>query len=319
MEEDIMLQHLTMYLMPSKGIDIEIAQSILMSMRLKDYALSATDLSLYLRCPVSFYYEKILRAPAAKNDSLAFGVAVHFAMEHMVKQMLRRKALDGTVTFPEKDDVLFLFEKSLERNKDAFTEQQFDNRLAEGKEEIAAFYDAFLPTLHGDMYAEQRVGPILVNDVPIKGNIDLIKMEDGEAIVYDYKTGKSDKDKIRKATIPANPDDEKNLYGGDYWRQMLFYKLLLDNYQAIDGRTFNMQKGVFKYVRPDKNGEFQDAEIMIFDKDKEFMKNLIKEVYGKIQRHEFQHGCGEDNCQWCTFVKRYDLNAVTDTIANPQL
>ena len=23
----------------------------------------------------------------------------------------------------------------------------------------------------------------------------------------------------------------------------------------------------------------------------------------KIQNHEFGHGCGEDNCYWCSFVK----------------
>jgi DNA helicase-2/ATP-dependent DNA helicase PcrA len=55
---------------------------------LEHYQLSVTHLNKYLRCPISFYYENILKIPAAKNRAMTFGTAVHDALEGYVKAML---------------------------------------------------------------------------------------------------------------------------------------------------------------------------------------------------------------------------------------
>jgi DNA helicase-2/ATP-dependent DNA helicase PcrA len=40
-----------------------------------------------------------------------------------------------------------------------------------------------------------------------------------------------------------------------------------------------------------------------------FVENLITVSYEKIMNHEFTHGCGKEDCNWCNFVREnFDLH-----------
>jgi DNA helicase-2/ATP-dependent DNA helicase PcrA len=54
---------------------------------LDDFVLSATTLNAYLKCPIGCYYEHLLRVPAARNEYMIFGSAVHHALEKHFRQM----------------------------------------------------------------------------------------------------------------------------------------------------------------------------------------------------------------------------------------
>ena len=69
---------------------------------LENYAMSVTHLNKYLRCPVAFYYENIIRVPAAKNDAMAFGSAIHFALKRLFDKMLESE----TGTYPDKKEFI---------------------------------------------------------------------------------------------------------------------------------------------------------------------------------------------------------------------
>ena len=59
-----------------------------------------------------------------------------------------------------------------------------------------------------------------VEGVPITGVIDRIDFLDNQTVhIVDYKTGSHKKDKL-------NPPTAKNPHGGNYWRQLIFYKIL---------------------------------------------------------------------------------------------
>ncbi|MFQ3577078.1 MAG: PD-(D/E)XK nuclease family protein, partial [Cytophagales bacterium] len=134
--------------------------------------------------------------------------------------------------------------------------------------------------------------------VPLNGKIDKVVFpkKSKECIVYDYKTGKPE-----NAEKKLNPPSEKEEYGGDYWRQMVFYRILLD---ADKAKNWKMTKGVFSFVEKDKKqNAYVEKSVEIYDKDIEFLNGLIYEVYEKISKHEFKKGCGKKDCVWCNFVK----------------
>jgi DNA helicase-2/ATP-dependent DNA helicase PcrA len=109
----------------------------------------------------------------------------------------------------------------------------------------------------------------------------------------DYKTGSHKPAKLAKPT-------EKNPHGGSYWRQLVFYKILFENWRNNPRRV---QSAEISYLEPDVRGRFVRKEIKYRPEDVTLVKKLIVETYGKIQRQEFYEGCGEDNCQWCNFLK----------------
>ena len=76
---------------------------------------------------------------------------------------------------------------------------------------------------------ERTIKNIEIQGVPIKGNLDKIEFEGKNVTVVDYKTGKlkNAKDKLHGPT-----HDDPN--GGDYWRQAVFYKILIDNDRTND-------------------------------------------------------------------------------------
>jgi len=37
------------------------------------------------------------------------------------------------------------------------------------------------------------------------------------------------------------------------------------------------------------------------------VRQQIKDTYSRIMNHEFDRGCGEEDCHWCNFARRYEL------------
>ena len=68
-------------------------------------------------------------------------------------------------------------------------------------------------------------------DVPIKGKLDKLEFFGKDVNVVDYKTG--DPEKAKEKLLPPN---DKKPNGGDYWRQAVFYKILVDNYEQKHGK-----------------------------------------------------------------------------------
>jgi DNA helicase-2/ATP-dependent DNA helicase PcrA len=139
----------------------------------------------------------------------------------------------------------------------------------------------------------------VVNDIPLKGKLDKLEFEGKEVNVVDYKTG--DPDKARDKLLAPN---EKNPNGGDYWRQAVFYKILVDNY---DSKTWQVVSTEFDFVEPDKKKEYQKKKVVIQPEDITTVKQQISKVWGKIQERDFYTGCGKEDCHWCNFVKTNNM------------
>jgi DNA helicase-2/ATP-dependent DNA helicase PcrA len=105
-------------------------------------------------------------------------------------------------------------------------------------------------------------------------------------------------------TAMTAPPNEKDPKGGDYWRQMVFYKLLLERYEE---RSRKVILGMFDYLQPNSRGEYKQVVVPVFAQDEEVVLHQLKDSYASIMNHEFDTGCGKDDCHWCNFVKRYNI------------
>ncbi|MBS1653796.1 MAG: ATP-dependent helicase, partial [Bacteroidetes bacterium] len=107
-----------------------------------------------------------------------------------------------------------------------------------------------------------------------------------------------------KAKEKLNGPNEKEPNGGDYWRQAVFYKILVDNYEAKDWKVVSTE---FDFIEPDKKKQFRKAKVVITPADITTVTEQIKNTWQKIQDHEFYIGCGKPDCHWCNFVKTNNL------------
>jgi DNA helicase-2/ATP-dependent DNA helicase PcrA len=142
---------------------------------------------------------------------------------------------------------------------------------------------------------ERSIKNVEIEGVPIKGNLDKIEFNGKQVNIVDYKTGKlkNAKDKLRGPT-----NDQPN--GGDYWRQAVFYKILVENDRTID---WEVASTVFEFVEPVSEGEYHKEKIVISPDDLTLVQEQVTNVYQKILAHDFNTGCGKKECDWCHFVR----------------
>ena len=290
-----LVSHIEWALQPVPEVRIKMANAEWIERVLQQFIMSYTALSKFLRCPLAFYYETILKVPFQKNDALAFGSAVHYALERMFRDMKDNKG-----EFPDKDHVIGAFRSALYSEASCFTTIQFDRRLEQGNDLLSAYYDRYINTFSKEVEIEYKVPRYLLDGIPVTGKIDKIEISGNDCKVVDYKTGDPD----RSATPQTAPPNEKEPLGGDYWRQMVFYKLLLENYEE---KNWKVKTGMFDFVQQNKNGEYKQVTVPMFAQDEEIVRGQIKDSYGRIMNHEFDKGCGKETCHWWNFARRYEL------------
>ncbi len=283
---------------PEPPVNIELLKKEFLEQRLKNFSLSASALNKYLNCPVSFYYETILQVPSAPNDSMAFGNAVHYALEMLFKDM----QLHPSHEFAPIELVIKNFEKSMYKQEEAFTEKQFPRRLELGRKSLTEYYKHYINTFNKTVSIEKMITNIEIDGVPMKGKVDKIEFDGNNCTVIDYKTGSPKRSLTDSLAMPS----DENPKGGDYWRQMIFYKLLIDNYPF---NAWKMVEGIFDFIEKNEDTDsFVRHKVLITADDVKFVRTQIKDTYSKIMNHEFAQGCNEEKCQWCNFVKTNRVN-----------
>ena len=288
---------------PVPDVRIKMANAQWIERTLQQFIMSYTALSKFLRCPLEFYYETILKVPYQKSDALAFGSAVHYALERMFREMKEHHG-----EFPDKDHVVGYFTSALYSESSSFTPVQFERRMEQGKELIVDYYNHYLPSFHTDVEIEYKVPRYILDGVPVTGKIDKLELHGDTCTVIDYKTGDPDK----SANANVAPPNEKEPNGGDYWRQMVFYKLILENFQE---RNWRVTMGTFDYVQKGgKTNQYKRLTVPMYAQDEDVVRNQLKDSYTRIMNHEFDRGCGKETCHWCNFAKRYELIRPVDEV-----
>ena len=270
---------------------------------LQNFSLSVSAMNRYLKCPLSFYYERILRVPTLMSEAAAYGTAMHNALQRLFERML----LSKTRTFPEVSHFLRFFDNEMLRQKMHFTAKEFDRRLEMGRRNLENLYLQKLADWPKNVKVEFVINNVEVNGVPVNGTIDKLELKEGfVAKIVDYKTGSMSSSK-------RTPMTEKNPLGGIYRRQLIFYKLLAEYAPALG---YNITETVIQYLDPDEKGFFIDEEIRILPKEVDAVKTMIRETWDNIMDHQFYEGCGKPDCVWCSFVKD---NIYPDSFSDPEI
>jgi DNA helicase-2/ATP-dependent DNA helicase PcrA len=275
--------------------EIAAAEEAFISRMLEKFVMNVTALNNYLKCPLEFYYRNLVRIPSPKNEATEFGSAVHFALQRLFEKMKAH----ATEQFPEKEEMLQDFRWYMHRHREIFTREAFARRMEYGLEVLGNYYDKYIHEWNKIVAVERNIRNVMVKGVPLKGKLDKLEFLGKEVNVVDYKTG--DVDKAKDKLAPPNP---KIPNGGDYWRQAVFYKILVDSYEQKDWKVVSTE---FDFVEPDKKKDYRKVKIPITPADITTVTRQIEITWQKIQNREFYTGCGEPDCHWCNFVKTNNL------------
>lgn len=287
-EDDDVIEYKAVLMRYSQG-KAELIERDLIDRVLQTFRVSATSLNKYLRCPITFYFENILRVPMARIAANGFGNAIHYALEVYFRDM----EADPERKIPPVENLLNHFAFGMKKFHSHFTSKERELSTIRGKKLLSEYYEEYqdswsLPRkyeLEFDIKTE-------FNGVPISGKLDQVAIFDNHLEVIDYKTGRYVAAKLK------GPVGEEDL-GGDYWRQIVFYKLLLN---GDDRLTKPMRSGIMDFVEKTKEGKFYRRKFEVEPFEMEIVGDQLIDTYDKIKRHEFTKGCEEEGCRWCDFV-----------------
>ena len=292
--EEVIAEFSALRFAVAEAPEIEKIEKKLVESLLDKFVMNVTALNNYLKCPLEFYFKNLIRIPSPKNEAMEFGSSIHYAVEQLF-----RKMQTNNERFPSKEEFINDFEWYMHRHRESFTKEQFARRMEYGHDVLGNYYDKYIHTWNKIVAIERNIRNIVIKDVPIKGKLDKLEFEGNAVNVVDYKTGDPDKAKDK-----LKPPSDKDPNGGDYWRQAVFYKILVDNYEQKKWRVASSE---FDFVEPDKKKNYKKDKIFITPADIETVSQQIVSVWEKIQAHDFYTGCGKEDCHWCNFVKTNSL------------
>ncbi len=270
---------------------------------LEGFTLSVSALNRFLRCPLSFYYENVLRAPVLQSEAASYGIAVHQALQRLYDRM----SASFDKHFPLEEELVGFFEHAMEQQRGYFSHKDWERRLQWGRRHLPAFYRQYVTHAYKRVRVELNIRRVEVEGVPVSGVIDKVELHDGlRTVVVDYKTGRPD-------ALRWRPPTDKAPYGGPYWRQLVFYKLL---YEAYDPGSRRVEAGQIVGLDPDSKGHFPVHTVQLGGDDAAFMRQVIVDTYDRIRRHDFYEGCGRPDCVWCSFTRR---NTPIDSFADAEI
>jgi len=111
--------------------------------------------------------------------------------------------------------------------------------------------------------------------------------------VIDYKTGN-----------PASASSRLSVNNlGDYYLQLVFYKLLVENSHTIKG---NVTQGLVEFIQKDNNDQYVSKEFTLNPESTTPVIALMKETYQKIMALDFTK-CNSDTYNACDNPHLHEL------------
>ncbi|MFZ2500464.1 MAG: ATP-dependent DNA helicase [Minisyncoccia bacterium] len=253
--------------------------------RLLTRGFSPTGFNNYVQSPWQYYFRTLLQLPDAPTLPMLFGTAIHAGLKAYADTLKN----DGASI----EESLACFCAELARLPLSPRDRQ--DIVRAGEEALRAYLTqegSSMTEIHESEFAiTTSVSVPGVGDIPLSGKLDRLDLRaDGTVVVIDYKTGKAKSENdIRGLTKSSD---------GNYYRQLVFYKLLLHK----DGR-YNMSEGSLHFVEPNEKGKctirtftITDAEVAALEAD------LIKAAQAIADGSAFTAVCDPEQCDYCDLV-----------------
>lgn len=245
---------------------------------LERYKLSVTHLNNFLDVgsggPQHFLIHNLLRFPEAMSPSAAYGDAMHKTLQWAYAELKSTGELPAQKSI-DAQFVDFLARKHLEKT-------EFNKMQKRGLKALQLYMAERAGSFNSTHVIERNFANegVVVNGAHLGGKIDKIILGDGVMQVVDFKTGKPSnswqgKDEFEKQKLHR------------YRRQLLFYKLLVEN-SAAYGKKFKATNGALEFLEADDTGTLPELLEMDFPKDEvEQLAKLIGIVWQKIMTLDF--------------------------------
>ncbi len=255
--------------------------------------LSVTALNHFLECPNKFIYESVLKMPQAPSITATKGTAMHEALSHIwmspdrlslesteieriMREIAERSIDDSYLSKKEKDLIKHNLEEEI-----GIVVRELKEHLKESG------------TVYTEKWVESERQVVVGKEsvfVPIHGKLDLVVDQGNELKIFDYKTTEA------KSINEIKGETKDSL--GNYFRQLVFYKILTE----ADPKWKLKKKSLYlAFIKPDKKERIAITNLEVEDNDKkqvlESLDSLVKSVWsGEI----LKSNCGKDDCEYCS-------------------
>ncbi len=253
--------------------------------------LSVTALNHFIDCPSKFLYESILKLPQAPSASAEKGTAMHQAISNI-----------WTLKSPSEEEIAQTIITTITEHIDSSLLSPIDKEML--KLELTtnapivakALFAHFTPkgTVISERWVEVPFDGVYEKNtitIPLHGKLDAM-IETGELLdIFDYKTRRS----MTVAAIKGETKSDE----GNYFRQLIFYRLLVQNNQFWKGKKISTS---LIFVSPDDKGRCPIVTVDVEDADmkkvREEIQGLIDSVWsGKIA----EMYCDDATCKYCGY------------------
>ncbi len=256
---------------------------------LTESGLSVTALNHFTECPSKFLYKSIFKLPEAPSSSSEKGNAMHEALALVFHQANKDEeavmiTMAGVIKTYFEQSLLPAFEKEPAMEELLINALPVSRALApllalSGR----VLTETWVKTPYTGRYQTEEAIILL------HGKLDLVIEDENRVLVFDYKT--------REAMSINAIKGETKSDSGCYFRQLIFYKLLLAGDERLKNKII---EPALVFIKPDQKGRCPIISIPIEKKDEERVKKEIGSLIDSVWSGELLTAqCGEKKCEWC--------------------
>lgn len=282
LEEKYRESRLEMLSIKPPKVSVSLSDKKMLGDLFNERGLSPTALNNFLKCPWRYYFVNLIRIPKAPNRAMSYGTAIHDALQAFFNKYRERDKVG--------EELLITFFKQA-INRQPLSPQDFLDMEERGIKALSGYFNFYKNSWPKNILTEHKIRGAGLDDIKLTGKLDKIEfLSDKTVRVVDYKTGKpKSRNHIEGKTKSSN---------GDYKRQLVFYKLLLE---TVEGKNYEMTSGVIDFVEPDtKSGKYKKEEFEITETEVEELKSVIRDSVDSIRNLKFwNETCDDKDCEYC--------------------
>ncbi|MEK7217649.1 MAG: ATP-dependent DNA helicase [Patescibacteria group bacterium] len=260
---------------------------------LREHGLSVTALNHFCECPNKFLFKSILKLPEPPSANAERGNAIHEAMARVWH--LTDKS-ESTITATIKKIVHEYFRDSL---LPIFEKEPVIEELIVDAPIVAAALKTHISqtgTIATEMWVEQLLETAYGKEVVslnLHGKLDAVLDTKSAVFVFDYKTREA-------LSINAIKGETKNS-NRDYFRQLVFYKILLEKNQKYKNKSI---EPALVFIKPDSKNRCPIISLPVEPADIKQVKQEIKDLIESVWSGKFlTTTCDDKDCEYCALRK----------------
>ena len=254
---------------PNKILESQLADEKILLINKNELTLSASRFGTYIKCPLQFKYEYILKIPTPTKTYFDMGSAVHAVAEQLT-------ILQKNGTTYSKKEALEILEKSWSSNAYLKKSKQKESQDKKSATEMVDTLLEWLDKNPNKVKDVEKEFYIEICGVKVSGRMDRVEVTpDGEYEIVDFKSGRV---YLTKNTIKEDP-------------QMNLYAL---GVKKVYGKL--PQKASLFYIKDDKKVEYNITSDNVNN-----VIGTLEQITERILKEDFTPTPSKDTCFRCDF------------------